>query len=358
MNDIEKRRGFIINIVYVFLIGVLIYIAFKYLLPIITPLIVAWIFASILNKPINLLTKKIKINHTIIAIIVIIVFYLVLGSLLVLLGIRIFSAIESIFLLIPNVYNNDIEPYLFSVFENIQNSLAVMDPTIISSVSDFSASIIQSFGSAVSSISVWVVGLISNYATTLPGTFIKILFTIISSIFMVIDYDKIVKFVAKQFNNKTKTIFIDIKNYIKNILLGYIKSYSFIMLVTFCELTIGFLIVGIDNAIFVAMIIAIFDILPILGTGTIMVPWIVVSLIQQNFPFAIQLAVIYVIVTIVRNIIEPKIVGIQMGLAPLVTLTSLFIGAQLFGMIGLVGFPILLSLLNYLNKKGTIKIFK
>ena len=145
---------------------------------------------------------------------------------------------------------------------------------------------------------------------------------------MAIEYQEINEFISRQFSKKVRVIALDIKTYIINILWGYVKSYSIILLVTFIELAIGFTIFGIGNSILIALIIAVFDILPILGTGTVMIPWIIVTLIQQNYVLAIQLSVIYVIVTIVRNIIEPKIVGAQVGLPPLIILISVFVRSE------------------------------
>ena len=73
---------------------------------------------------------------------------------------------------------------------------------------------------------------------------------------------------------------------------------------------------------------------------------------------ALSLLAIYLVITIIRNIIEPKIVGSQLGLHPVVTLCSMFVGAQLLGVVGMFGFPILLSLLRYLNDHEVIHIFK
>ena len=137
-----------------------------------------------------------------------------------------------------------------------------------------------------------------------------------------------------------------------------IRSYAIIMSITFVELSIGLSIIGVDNAIVIALLIAIFDILPVLGTGGIMIPWAVITAIQGDYSMAIALFAVYIVVTIIRNIIEPKIVGSQLGLHPVATLASLFVGAQLFGAVGLFGFPIGLSLLRYLNEQGTLKIFK
>lgn len=79
---------------------------------------------------------------------------------------------------------------------------------------------------------------------------------------------------------------------------------------------------------------------------------------QGNYQVSIGILVVYIVVTIVRNILEPKIVGGQLGLHPVVALMSMFIGANLIGVIGLFGFPITLSLLKHLNDTGTIKLFK
>ena len=130
------------------------------------------------------------------------------------------------------------------------------------------------------------------------------------------------------------------------------------MTITFIELSIGLTLIDINHAVLVAFIIALFDILPVLGTGGIMIPWTMLTALQGNYTIALGLLVIYVVITIIRNIIEPKIVGSQLGLHPVVTLCSMFVGAQLLGVIGLFGFPIALSLLRYLNDHGVIKLFR
>ena len=124
------------------------------------------------------------------------------------------------------------------------------------------------------------------------------------------------------------------------------------------ELAVGISILGVKHAVLIAAVIAVFDILPMLGTGGIIIPWGIISLVTGNVFVGIGLLVLYVVITVVRNIVEPKIVGGQLGLHPIVTLACMFTGLQLCGIIGLFGFPIMLSLLLSLNKNGTIHIFK
>ena len=172
------------------------------------------------------------------------------------------------------------------------------------------------------------------------------------------DYDRITGFFIRQMSEKAQEVFWEIKTYVTGTLFVCIRSYALIMSITFVELSIGLTVVGIENAVVIALLIAVFDILPVLGTGGIMIPWAAITAIQGEFKLALALFAVYIVVTIIRNIIEPKIVGSQLGLHPVATLASLFLGAQLFGVVGLFGFPIGLSLLRYLNEQGTIKIFK
>ena len=146
-------------------------------------------------------------------------------------------------------------------------------------------------------------------------------------------------FCLRQLSTRSKKVVLQIKEYVIGTLFVCIRSYALIMSLTFVELSI-------------------FDILPVLGTGGIMIPWVVISAFSGDYPLALGLLIVYVVITIIRNILEPKIVGSQIGLHPVITLCSMFIGVQLFGVIGLFGFPIGLSLLRYLNENGTIHLYK
>ena len=124
------------------------------------------------------------------------------------------------------------------------------------------------------------------------------------------------------------------------------------------ELALGLTVIGVDCSLLIAFLISVFDVLPVLGTGGIMIPWTILTALQGNYPLSAGLLTVYLIITVIRNIIEPKIVGSQIGLHPVVTLSSMFVGAQLFGVLGLFGFPIGLSLLRHLNDNGTLRVYK
>lgn len=356
--EYEKRIRFIVNFVYGALILLSIYVILQYGLALVAPFLLAFIIAYLLRMPARFLSGKLKIPYKSAALILVLLFYCTIGALISLLAIKLFSSATELISNLPSIYGTHIEPFLASAFNSIKQAVFHMDPALISALNNFYTEFTQSLRQLISSLSIKAVNAVSGYASTLPGMFIKLLLMIISTFFIAGDYDKLTGFVLRQFSGKGKKLIISIKEYIVGTLLVCIRSYALIMSITFVELSIGLTLIGIHNAILIALFISIFDILPVLGTGGIMIPWAIITALQQNYSLAIGLLAVYLVITVIRNIIEPKIVGSQIGLHPVITLISMFVGAKLFGVLGLFGFPITLSLLRHLNDTGIIKLFK
>ena len=108
---------------------------------------------------------------------------------------------------------------------------------------------------------------------------------------------------------------------------------------------------GIPYAPIIGLMVAIFDILPVLGTGGILLPWTVVLLVMKNFSMGIGMFVLYLVITIIRNTMEPKLVGKQIGLHPLATMISLYVGLKVIGFWGMLIFPTSLAVLSSMRKE-------
>ena len=130
------------------------------------------------------------------------------------------------------------------------------------------------------------------------------------------------------------------------------------MLITFAELWTGLLILRVPSAPVIAALIAIFDILPVVGSGTILIPWSVISIFAAETGQGIGLLIVWAVISIVRYIIEPKIVGNQVGMHPLLTLFAMLLGNFIFGGIGILLLPVSLALLQNLNQAGIIHLYK
>jgi predicted PurR-regulated permease PerM len=121
---------------------------------------------------------------------------------------------------------------------------------------------------------------------------------------------------------------------------------------------LGLLLLRVDGAIEVAALIALIDFLPVIGTGGIVIPWMLIELIQGKLPFALGLMALYLIIAVVRNILEPKLIGEQIGLHPLIMLISMYVGVKIFGFVGLVALPVTIVVLKYLYDNDKIHFFK
>ena len=354
----EERRAFIINFLYYAIWLMIAFVILRYGLPMLTPFVAAFVIAYLLNTPICFAAKRLRLPRKAMAIFAVLLFYCTVGSLIALLFIKLFSSGRVLFSNLPAIYSHYIEPVFAAVFSSIEQTVLRMDPSLIGTMEELEGHFAQSAGQMVSSLSMSAMGTISGVASSLPGLFIKLLLMIISTFFIAADYELLTGFFLKQLDGKSKQIFLQVKKYVVGTLFVCIRSYALIMTITFIELSVGLSIIGVKNSILIAFLISVFDILPVLGTGGIMIPWTIIAALTGDYSLSIGLLIVYLIITVIRNIIEPKIVGSQIGLHPVVTLASMFVGVQLLGVVGLFGFPISLSLLRHLNDNGTIHLFK
>jgi sporulation integral membrane protein YtvI len=354
----SKKKSFIINTAFYALIGLIVFTTLKYLLPLVSPFIFGLLIAYALRKPTRYLASRIKLPYKPASAIVVLFFYVGLGFIISLIGANLVSMIASLVLEMPSVYEEQLRPFLITTYHSVEQIIFNLNPAIQEVLRDNFDKLVGYIGENITNISLGIVGVLSRIASMLPNLLIKTLLMVVSTFFIAADFDALMSFVLRQFSNKGANLVISIKEYLKGTLLVVVKSYGIIMSLTFLELSCGFILIDIPNPILLAMIIAVFDILPLLGTGGIMVPWVVFNLVIGSYGRALALFVLYATVTIIRNIVEPKIVGSQLGIHPIAALISMFIGATFFGFIGLFGFPITLSLLSHLNKNGMIKVFK
>ena len=357
MIGYKRKERFIVNVIFYGFIGILIFAGAKYLLPVLMPFFVGLVVALILQPPVRMLSEGRPHLKRIISIALCALFYLLCGYLLVNFGVQIFQKAGDMIARIPSLYETQIVPALWIIYEKIQDFAFSIDPSLVQEINRLFNDLVQNMRLYITEYSMKGVSLLTNTLTVIPGVFLKVLLTIISSFFMMADFDHIVELCKKMIPKKRRETVETTTDYIKNIIGKYIKSYSLIFCITFLELSIGFTVLGISNSILIGLCVAIFDILPILGTGGILIPWSIISLIWGNKFLAVGLIVLYIVVVVVRNIIEPRIVGKQIGLHPLVTLVVMFVGLKFFGIIGLFGFPIALSVFVNLDRNDIIHIF-
>jgi sporulation integral membrane protein YtvI len=337
-GNYETRKRFIVNVLYFALTAALLYVSVKYVLGWLLPFIIGFVVSLLLRPAIRFLSKKLRLPYKAVAVVLSLLFYAVVIVLLTLLGAKIVLVLKDGFARLPDIYDHQIQPLLSDLFMRLQDLTARLDPNMVQLIENMTSSITDSAGSLVTGISKTV----SSTIISLPGVLLATLLSVISTVFFAMDFSFITGYAVGLLPEKIQGYVLQLKRIGKDIGKKYVKSYALLLMITFAELALGLTIIGVRNAIAVAALIAFIDLLPVLGTGAVVIPWIIIKLAQGNIPFAIGLAVLYGVIVVVRNVLEPRIVGRQIGVHPLAMLIGMYVGLRLFGFIGIFVLPILL----------------
>lgn len=350
---LEKEKAFLIRFIYFAIILGLSYIGIKYLLPALLPFAIGLLVATVFKGIIDKLTKISGLKRYIISIIILVIFYSLIGILVTLLGAKTIASIQNLFDRLPKIYKNTIEPF----FTDLSKATLVRFPEIESYLDQILETISDSLFTFITNLSTTVLSKITGFASWIPSLLINFIFTIVSSFFFTIDYHGITDFVFKQLPEKKAIAARNIKDNVIGTIWKFIKAFATLMFITFIELSIGFLILGINRPFLLAGLVAIVDILPVLGTGTVLIPWAVIGMILGDMKIGIGMLVLYLVITIVRQTLEPKVVGKQIGLHPVVTLICIFVGGKLFGILGIFLLPVAVTIVKQMNDDGAIHLF-
>ncbi|MPM11623.1 Sodium-lithium/proton antiporter [bioreactor metagenome] len=356
--ELEKRKKFIVNFLYFAIILGIVIVITRYALGMLTPFLIALLVSLLLKPVVAFLRDKCHLHKGFAGALVVTLFYALVGFLLIILGVQVFSAAKSFFLTLPALYTNSIAPWLAKIFADLQAFVAKLDPDTAAAYNVVASNVTQTLGQTVANISKQVVTWVTSITFKTPAFLLHMLIAVIATFFLSIDFPKVKAFLMLQLSEKNRDLVHNIRVHLGRTLWRYTRSYALILLITFAEISLGLFIIGIEKAFAIAAAIAVFDILPVVGSGLVLLPWTIISLVSGNYPHAIGLGILYIVVIIVRNVIEPKIVGDRVGLHPIVTLFSMVVGTFVFGGIGLLGLPITLALIQSLNKQGVIHLYK
>ena len=340
---IDAYRDKLIRIGYFLGIGLLFYFFFAYALPLLLPFLLAFLFAVLLKAPADWLAQRLRLPNRLVRTVLVTLFFVLLAVLCLFCGSQLISFARTA--VVPAL--QDITAALSRFFEQ-------MDPQLVSLLQDFSSNLVNTLGEKVAQ---WSTALVSGAMTGLPSMLLEVLFMVIATYFISLDFGILRRGIQRRMEQKRFDTLSTGFSYFCRTIGKYLRSYSLIFLITFGELAAGLFLVGVDHCLLIALLIALFDILPVVGSGMIMLPWALITLIRGNTPTGIGLLAVYLVVVIARQFQEPAIVGEQVGLHPLVTLMAMFIGYRLFGGLGLWGVPITCAMLQSLEKDGIIHIF-
>lgn len=342
--DTEKQKHFIIHFLYYTLIAIVCYVFLKTIIYMLMPFILGFAIAFLLHPLIRLLSKN--GHERLWSMLVIFVFYALLGLLLTWLVLQGFFYARKWMYDLPSLYQTYIQPYLHTSTSSIQSVWKNIDINTAELFSMACTSLQRSLSSFLTTISKSMLTMLTNLMSSIPSILLSFFFTILSSFFINADYHKIQSAITTYLPFHLQQEWFQLVHFLKTTFKQLFSAYAKLMLLTFLELFIGLYLLGLKQVFWIALGIALFDIIPVLGCGGILLPWALISYLNQQSKFAVGLVILYLLITIIRNIIEPRIVGHQIGLHPLIMLLCMYIGGRVFGVLGIFTLPLLLLILK------------
>ncbi|MBQ3064390.1 MAG: sporulation integral membrane protein YtvI [Clostridia bacterium] len=176
----------------------------------------------------------------------------------------------------------------------------------------------------------------------LPRLLFFLLITVIACFYFSIEYGKVTVFLGGLMPRRLRGRMPEVGRRLRAMLGKYAAAYGLLFLITFGELLLGLWLIGADYVLLPALFIAFLDLLPIFGVGAALIPWGIFALAVRNTALGVGLLVLYLVITVVRQIVEPHIVGKSLGLHPIPMLIGLYAGLSLFGIAGAIAGPLLL----------------
>lgn len=360
----EKRRRFIIDFVYTAIFVGMYYVIVKYALGYLFPFVFAAALSVFLQKPVKAITRKLHVKaHSAVSVILVL---LIVTAIVGTVGVGLYVLANEL---------KDFFTYIFSQFSSVTELVEKCKGFLL----EFSMKLPKGVGGTVGGYVERFFDKMSNQSSELdlsmlsapisgawhvvkgiPSLFLSVLVTVISCVFMTSDYEQIKNMLLGMMSNSNAAKLVNAKRTVTRGVGKLFKAYATIMLITFTEMFIGLSfmkLIGVYTGGYIAIIAfvtCIVDIVPVLGTGTVVFPWAVYCFLTGDVGLGIGLLVLYGVITVLRQIIEPKLVANQVGLPAIVTIAAMFIGARIFGTFGIIILPLTVIVLKLMYDEGIV----
>ena len=254
--------------------------------------------------------------------------------------------LNTMIILIQDYFQAKILPLYEKIISLFNNLEAGQQNTVLSNIENIGSSI----GTTLTNLIQTTLGFVPKLIGWLPGAGTGAIFTLLATFFIAKEWNKLLAKTQQFLPDKTLQNIRKVIIELERALFGFIRAQLTLISMTTLIVLIGSLILRIEFAITIALITGFVDLLPYLGTGLVFVPWIIYALMTGNLSLALGLAILYTVVIVQRQLMEPKILSSSIGLDPLATLVAIFVGFKILGFLGLILGPIVLVIIRTLYK--------
>lgn len=354
-NFYTNNKYFIDKLVVVIAITLFMVLFFQIIFPYVSPFVFGLLLSLILNPAALYIARKFHISKGIAAFLSIVILLFILALLFNLLFSKILAEAREFLQNFPEIIQY-VENTVTDLNTNYDNLHALL-PEVWD---DYFLKLLESLSDGATSM----VGDILKTGSTafvskIPNFILSFVLGLLSCFFFIKDRELIGKSISAAVPGFLKKYAAILKNGIIDAVFGYIKAQGILMCIVAVICFVGLSILKVEYALFLSLLIAVVDALPVFGSGFFYWPWAGFSFITGNYSMAIGLIIVYIIVLFTRQILEPKILGTQIGIHPLLTLMSIYVGLQLFGVFGIFIGPCIVVIIKTLvmtNPEETLKL--
>ena len=318
----------------------------KYVLVAVLPFAIAWLAALASDRPAARLSCGTRIPKRILRIII---------SAIVTIGTVILTA------LLSRLVFDQLWSFLTGLAEggelsSIVTSLSEQILGIFGRLSlpdELKNSLAQAASGMIGRLLTWLGSFITAVATAVPGILLFLVVTIIAVVYFAWDLEGITEAVCSIMPPHVRKIASSAKRGALTVAGKYIRSYFLLLIITFAQMLLGFMLLRVKYAFLFAIVIALMDLLPVIGVGTALVPASIFCFLSGRGSLAIGLLLLFAASSVIRQLIEPKILGKHLGIHPLAILASMYIGYSFFGFAGILLLPIFIVAVGIYKNNST-----
>ena len=299
------------------------------------PFVIGWIIAMVANPLVKFLEKHLKLvrRHSSVLVIVL-ALSVVIGGFYYLTG-RLFAEVSSLVKDLPEIYNT-VRLEVVEALDSLNRMMSRMPQGVQDGFNQINENLGQLLSGIMQKAAFPTVTVAGHVAKGIPTALVYSIVVILSAYFFIAQQDQIRAVIRKIMPGSLDSYGKLFRKDLKRLIGGYFLAQFRIMFVVAAVLAAGFMVLGVRYGFLLAVLIAILDFLPLFGTGTALFPWAALKLLSGETAFAVGLVFLYVLTQVVRQIIQPKIVGDSIGIPPLLTLFFLYVGFKVHGLSGMI----------------------
>lgn len=353
----NKHLRFLLTLLYLALGAAGTWLGLRFLLPWLLPFLIALCLAALLERPVVFLMNRLRLARWVASATCTAALGLLLVSLLGVAAWRLWyetalllDRLPSLLAAIPAV-GSKWEDWVYRFIVAAPVPMQAYFSDLLNNLAAQSASLPTAFyGLAVK----WA----GAMATAVPDFFLALFTTAIATYFCSSTRPAILLFLRRQLPRRWRGTAKQGWARMKRTFGAWLRAQGLLMLITGGELAVGFLVLGVDWFLLLAALVAVVDALPVFGTGTILLPWAAITALGGDWKMAVGLLILYWVVSAVRGLLEPKLVGDRVGLPPLAALVAMYVGFQTFGVGGMIFAPLLAMFLKELHDCGFLRLWR